>query len=303
MGEVKTQTLPGRTKKLPKEFKYYFIFMGPAILLFSTLFVVPFFGEIYYSFTNWNGIDKRYDIVGIRNYFRAFQDKGYWKSVWFTIRFSALSVLFSNLIAFGWAYVLSKPIPFRNFWRAVIFLPRIIGGVVLGYLWRFIFQNAFVQFGDATGLSWFSQNWFTTPESSFTALVIVFTWTLSGYLMLIYSAGFASIPGDLQEAAIVDGASPLQVLRNVIIPMIMPSITQCLFIAINWTMLLYDTNISLTDGNPYRSSEGVTMNIYATAYRSNQIGYGAAKSCIFILIIVTITMIQIYATSKREVEL
>lgn len=288
---------------MSKEFKYYFIFMGPAILLFSSLFIIPFFGEIYYSFTNWNGIDKTYTMVGINNYFRTFHDKGYWRSVWFTIRFSALSVLFSNLIAFSWAYILSKPIPFRNFWRAIIFLPRIIGGVVLGYLWRFIFQNAFVQFGQATGLSWFSQSWFTTPESSFTALVIVFTWTLSGYLMLIYSAGFASIPGDLEEAAIVDGASPLQVLKNVIIPMIMPSITQCLFIAINWTMLLYDTNISLTDGNPYRSSEGVTMNIYATAYRSNQIGYGAAKSCIFIAIIVVITMIQIYATSKREVEL
>ena len=303
MEEAKIQPAAVTSRKLPKEFKYYFIFMGPAILLFSSLFVIPFFGEIYYSFTNWNGIDKTSGMVGINNYFRTFQDKGYWKSVWFTIRFSALSVLFSNLIAFCWAYILSKPIPFRNFWRAVIFLPRIIGGVVLGYLWRFIFQNAFVQFGQATGLSWFSQNWFTTPESSFTALVIVFTWTLSGYLMLIYSAGFASIPGDLQEAAIVDGASPLQVLKNVIIPMIMPSITQCLFIAINWTMLLYDTNISLTDGNPYRSSEGVTMNIYATAYRSNQIGYGAAKSCIFIVIIVAITMIQIYATSKREVEL
>ncbi len=303
MEEAKIQPAAVISRKLPKEFKYYFIFMGPAILLFSSLFVIPFFGEIYYSFTNWNGIDHTYGMVGINNYFRTFQDKGYWKSVWFTIRFSALSVLFSNLIAFCWAYILSKPIPFRNFWRAVIFLPRIIGGVVLGYLWRFIFQNAFVQFGQATGLSWFSQNWFTTPESSFTALVIVFTWTLSGYLMLIYSAGFASIPGDLQEAAIVDGASPLQVLKNVIIPMIMPSITQCLFIAINWTMLLYDTNISLTDGNPYRSSEGVTMNIYATAYRSNQIGYGAAKSCIFIVIIVAITMIQIYATSKREVEL
>lgn len=303
MEEAKIQPAAVTSRKLPKEFKYYFIFMGPAILLFSSLFVIPFFGEIYYSFTNWNGIDQMYGMVGINNYFRTFQDKGYWKSVWFTIRFSALSVLFSNLIAFCWAYILSKPIPFRNFWRAVIFLPRIIGGVVLGYLWRFIFQNAFVQFGQATGLSWFSQNWFTTPESSFTALVIVFTWTLSGYLMLIYSAGFASIPGDLQEAAIVDGASPLQVLKNVIIPMIMPSITQCLFIAINWTMLLYDTNISLTDGNPYRSSEGVTMNIYATAYRSNQIGYGAAKSCIFIVIIVAITMIQIYATSKREVEL
>lgn len=303
MDEVKKRLMPGGARKLPKEFKYYFVFMGPAILLFSTLFVIPFFGEIYYSFTNWNGIDETYNMVGIRNYVRTFQDKGYWKSMWFTIRFSALSVLFANLIAFGWAYILSKPVPMRNVWRAVIFLPRIIGGVVLGYLWRFIFQNAFVQFGEATGLSWFSQNWFTTPESSFTALVIVFTWTLSGYLMLIYSAGFASIPGDLQEAAIVDGASPFQVLKDIIIPMIMPSITQCLFIAINWTMLLYDTNISLTDGNPYRSSEGVTMNIYATAYRSNQMGYGAAKSCIFIVIIVAITMLQIYATSKREVEL
>lgn len=288
---------------MPKQFKYYFIFMGPAILFFTLLFIIPFFGEIYYSFTNWNGIDKAYDMVGLKNYFRAIQDKGYWKSVWFTMRFSVLAFLFSNLIAFCWAYILSKPIPFRNFWRAIIFLPRIIGGVVLGYLWRFIFQSAFVQFGQASGLSWFSQNWFTTPESSFTALVIVFTWTLSGYLMLIYSAGFASIPRELEEASVVDGASPLQVLKNVMIPMIMPSITQCLFIAINWTMLLYDTNISLTDGNPYRSSEGVTMNIYATAYRSNQIGYGAAKSCIFIVIIITITMIQIYATSKREVEL
>ena len=284
------------------ERKYYLIFMGPSVLLFSILFVIPFFGEIFYSFTNWNGIDKSFDIVNIANYVKVFKDEDYWNSMVFTIKFSALSVIFANLIGFFWAYILSNPIPFRNFWRAVIFLPRIIGGVILGYLWRFIFQNAFVQFGNATGLKWFAQSWFTTPESSFTALVIVFTWTLSGYLMLIYSAGFAAIPGDLKEAAIVDGASPLQVLKNVIIPMIMPSITQCLFIAINWTMLLYDTNISLTDGNPFRSSEGVTMNIYATAYRTNQVGYGAAKSCIFILIIVAITMCQVYPTSKGEVE-
>jgi raffinose/stachyose/melibiose transport system permease protein len=290
-------------EKTLKQFQYYFIFMGPAILLFTILFIIPFIGEIYYSFTNWNGIDNFYEIIGINNYLRTFEDDAYWRAMWFTISFSALSVIFSNLIAFCWAYILSKPVPFRNFWRAIIFLPRIIGGVVLGYLWRFIFQNAFVQFGEATNISWFAQNWFSTPESSFYALVIVFTWTLSGYLMLIYSAGFAAIPGELSEAAVVDGASSFQILKNIIIPMIMPSITQCLFIAINWTMLLYDTNISLTNGNPYRSSEGVTMNIYATAYRTNQIGYGAAKSCIFILIIVAITMVQIYITSRREVEL
>lgn len=281
---------------------YYFIFMGPAVLLFTVLFVVPFIGEIFYSFTNWNGIDKSFKMVHITNYIKVFQDAGYWKSVLFTVKFSLLSVFFANVIGFFWSYILSKPIPFRNFWRAVIFLPRIIGGVVLGYLWRFIFQNAFVQFGEATGISWFAQNWFSTPESSFTALVIVFTWTLSGYLMLIYSAGFASIPMELSEAAVMDGASPIQILKSVIIPMIMPSITQCLFIAINWTMLLYDTNISLTNGNPFRSSEGVTMNIYATAYRSNQVGYGAAKSCIFILLIVVITMSQVYLTGRKEIE-
>lgn len=282
--------------------KYYLIFMGPSLILFVTLFVIPLIGEVFYSFTNWNGIDKSFKIVGLENYIKAFTDKTFWTSMWFTMKFSALSVIYSNIIGFFWAYILSHPIPFKNFWRAIIFLPRIIGGVILGYLWRFVFQNAFVQFGEATGLKWFSQSWFTTPESSFIALVIVFTWTLSGYLMLIYSAGFATIPSSLIEAARIDGAGRLHVLRHVIIPMIMPSITRSLFIAINWTMLLYDTNISLTNGNPFRSSEGATMNIYATAFRSNQMGYGAAKSLIFIAVIVAITLFQVILTSRKEVE-
>lgn len=234
---------------------------------------------------------------------RTLDDERYWTALWFTIKFSICVVVFSNFLAFFWAYILSKDIPFRNFWRALIYVPRIIGGVILGFLWRFIFQNVFVQFGNWSGLSWFSQNWFTTPESSFWALVIVMTWTLSGYLMIIYGAGFSAIPGSYYEAASIDGASKWQQLRKVSIPMLRPTITRCLFIAINWAMLLYDTNISLTNGNPYRTSEGVTMNIYESAFRSNQMAFGAAKAIIFVIILVGISFTQIKLTSKKEVEL
>ncbi|WP_262395295.1 carbohydrate ABC transporter permease [Youxingia wuxianensis] len=293
---------PSAKRNNYKQLPYYAIFMGPTIILYLLLFIIPFIGEVFYSFTDWNGISSSFNMVGLKNYIKTFGDEKYWYSMWFTIKFSFFTVIFSNLIAFVWSYILSHDIPFRNFWRALIFLPRIIGGVILGFLWRFIFQEVFVQFGKATGLSWFAQDWFSTESSSFWALVIVFTWTLSGYLMLIYSAGFASIPDTLIEAATIDGAKKGQILKDVIIPMLMPSITRCLFIGINWAMLLYDTNISLTSGNPFRLSEGATMNIYATAFRTNQMAYGAAKSTIFVLVVVAITILQVILTSRKEVE-
>lgn len=281
----------------------YLIFMGPAIIMFSLLFLIPLFSEVFYSFTNWNGVDPSFKLVGFKNYIKAFRDTRYWTSLIFTIKFSICVVFFSNLIAFIWAYILSKEIPFRNFWRALIYVPRIIGGVILGYLWRFIFQNVFVQFGQMSGIKWFSQAWFTTQESSFWALVIVMTWTLSGYLMLIYSAGFTAIDAGYYEAATIDGATKWQQLCSITIPLLRSTFTRCLFIAINWAMLLYDTNISLTSGNPFRSSEGITMNIYESAFRSNQMAYGAAKSVTFIIILVVISFAQVKLTSRNEVKL
>ncbi len=281
----------------------YIIFMGPAVIMFTMLFIIPLISELVYSFTDWNGVNPSYNFLGLKNYQRAIQDETYWVSMWFTIKFSFCVVVASNLLAFFWAYLLSRPIPLRNLWRAIIYVPRIIGGVILGYLWRFIFQEAFVQFGKATGLRWFAQQWFTTTESSFWALVIVMTWTLSGYLMIIYGAGFSAVPHDFYEAAAIDGATRRQQMFKITIPMLRSTITRCLFIAINWAMLLYDTNISLTSGNPYRSSEGVTMNIYQTAFRSRQIAYGSAKSMIFVAILVLIAFTQMYLTSRKEVEL
>lgn len=292
---------PKRKPLKVRDIGNYIIFIGPTMILFTLLFLIPLVSEIFYSFTNWNGIDPTFKFMGIKNYIRAVKDETYWTSFWFTIKFSAYVVIISNLIGFTWAYVLSGDIPCRNFWRALIYAPRIIGGVVLGFLWRFIFQNVFVQFGEWSGIKWFSQQWFTTPESSFWALVIVMTWSLSGYLMIIYNSGLAAISKDYYEAARVDGATKWTSLKSITLPLLKGTTTRCLFIAINWAMLLYDTNISLTNGNPYRTSEGVMMNIYATAFRSNQISYGAAKSVLFILVLLVISFGQMKLTSRKEV--
>ena len=292
-----------KTKNVLTEIKGSAIFLGPTMLLFTLLFLIPLVSEIFYSFTNWNGIDPTFKFIGLKNYLRTVKDATYWTSFWFTIKFSIFVVVISNLIGFFWAYVLSGDIPYKNFWRALIYAPRIIGGVVLGFLWRFIFQNVFVQFGNWTGIKWFAQQWFTTPESSFWALVIVMTWSLSGYLMIIYNSGLAAISKDYYEAATVDGASKLTILKSITLPLLKGTTTRCLFIAINWAMLLYDTNISLTHGNPYRTSEGVMMNIYATAFRSNQIAFGAAKSILFIIVLLAVSFGQMKLTSRNEVTL
>ena len=292
-----------KTKKVIMEISDSALLMGPTMLLFALLFLIPLVSEIFYSFTNWNGIDPTFQFIGIKNYLRAIKDATYWTSFWFTIKFSIFVVVISNLVGFSWAYVLSGDIPYKNFWRALIYAPRIIGGVVLGFLWRFIFQNVFVQFGNWSGIKWFSQQWFTTPESSFWALVIVMTWSLSGYLMIIYNSGLAAISRDYYEAATVDGASKFTILKSITLPLLKGTTTRCLFIAINWAMLLYDTNISLTNGNPYRTSEGVMMNIYATAFRSNQIAFGAAKSILFIIVLLAVSFGQMKLTSRNEVTL
>lgn len=293
---------PGRSLSRRRETPLdYLIFMGPAMILFTALFLIPLVSEVFYSFTNWNGINPTFKMVGLKNYNKAFRDSRYWTSLIFTIKFSICVVFYSNLIAFCWSYILSKDIPLRNFWRALIYVPRIIGGVILGYLWRFIFQNVFVQFGQWSGIKWFSQAWFTTQESSFWALVIVMTWSSSGYMMIIYLAGLTSVSTDYIEAAVVDGAKSRHILFKVILPLIMPSVTQGLFLSIVNSLRMYDLNISLTNGNPFRLSEAVTMNVYQTAFSSNQLGYGSAKAMILVIVIAVISLLQVALTSKKEV--
>jgi len=290
-----------RRKRKLREFGNYTVFMLPALSLFIVLCLVPFFQQIWYSFTDWDGIKSSYHFVGISNYARVFQDEKYWSSMWFTIRFTLYVTLFTNLIGFAWAYGLSKEVPFRNVMRAGFYMPKIVGGVILGFVWRFIFQNLFPAIGKSLGIPWLAQTWFSTGESSFWALVIVMSWSQSGYMMIIYLAGLTSISDDYLEAARVDGARPHHVLFRIVLPLIMPSITQCLFLSIVNCLRMYDLNISLTNGNPFRLSEAVTMNVYETAFSSNKMGYGSSKAFVLVFIIAVISLLQVHLTSRKEV--
>lgn len=290
-----------RFKRKTLEALDYVIFMAPALILFVVLCLTPFFQQIWYSFTNWNGIKADYDVLGVANYVKVFSDTKFWTSMWFTIKFAFFVTIFSNTIGFIWAYGLSKSIPLRNFMRAGFYMPKIVGGVILGFVWRFIFQNLFPVIGQLTGVDWFSQMWFTTASSSFWALVIVMTWSSSGYMMIIYLAGLTSVSTDYIEAAVVDGAKSRHILFKVILPLIMPSVTQGLFLSIVNSLRMYDLNISLTNGNPFRLSEAVTMNVYQTAFSSNQLGYGSAKAMILVIVIAVISLLQVALTSKKEV--
>ena len=292
-----------QNRRTLREAGNYLIFMLPALVLFVTLCLVPFFQQIWYSFTDWDGIKSSYKVVGLGNYTRVFQDSKYWTSMWFTIKFTIFVTIFTNIIGFAWAYGLSKDVPFRNFMRAGFYMPKIVGGVILGFVWRFIFQNLFPVIGTALGIPWLAQAWFTTGDSSFWALVIVMTWSQAGYMMIIYLAGLTSISDDYLEAARVDGARSHHVLFRIVLPLIMPSITQCLFLSIVNCLRMYDLNISLTNGNPFRLSEAVTMNVYETAFASKKMGYGSAKAFVLAFIIAVISLVQVRLTSRKEVTL
>ncbi len=290
-----------KRKKRLSMYKDYVIFLAPALVLFIVIGLYPFFSEIWYSFTDWDGIHKKYNFVGLGNYLNVLKDDKYWSSMWFTIKFTFFVVVFSNVIGFLWAHGLSKNVPFRNVMRAGFYMPRIVGGVILGFLWRFIFQNLFPAVFKLTGIKWFSQAWFTTQESSFWAMVIVMSWSIAGYMMIIYLAGLTAISRDYIEVASIDGAKPHHVIRFITIPLLMPSITQCLFLSTVNSLRVYDLNISLTNGNPFRQSEAVTMNVYQTAFSSNMFGYGAAKALILVVIIAAISLVQVAITSRKEV--
>lgn len=279
------------------------VFVGPAILFFILIIVIPFLLGLYYSFTNWNGVSGEVSWVGFDNYKQIFMhDSAFRDSFWFTAKFTVLGVVLTNVLGFFLAYFLTKPLKTRNFLRTIFFMPNVIGGLLLGFIWQFIFVKGFSAIGEATGISFFNLPWLGTENTSFWAIVIVFVWQTAGYLMVIYISSLNNVPKDILEAAEIDGASRLQVLRTIIIPLIMPAATVCLFLAISWSFKMYDLNLSLTKGGPFGSTESVAMNIYNEAFSKNRYGLGTAKAIIFFIIVAVITSLQVKFTKSKEVE-
>ncbi|MBR6531253.1 MAG: sugar ABC transporter permease [Clostridia bacterium] len=273
--------------------KYFPVFVLPTLAAFAIAFAVPFILGVFLSFTEFTTvIDARW--VGIGNYIRAFSNPDFLNALWFTVRFAIVSVITVNVIAFVLATLLTKGLRGTNIFRTVFFMPNLIGGIVLGYIWQLIINGV---------LQMFNVTITYDPKYGFWGLVILMNWQLIGYMMIIYIAGIQNIPTDLQDASKVDGANRWQTLRNVTIPLVMPSITICLFLTITNSFKLFDQNLALTAGAPSKQTAMLALDIYNTFYgRIGWEGVGQAKAVIFFLIVAVISFAQLALTRKREVE-
>ncbi len=273
--------------------KYFAIFALPTLIAFTIGFIVPFLMGIYLSFCEFTTVTDA-KLVGLKNYLRVFTDPTFVHALGFTALFTIVSVVTINVFAFAIAMLLTKGIKGTNFFRTVFFMPNLIGGIVLGYIWQILLNGILGNIGRTLTYS---------PSYGFWGLIILMNWQQVGYMMIIYIAGIQNIPGELIEAAKIDGASSWQVLRKVTIPMVMPSITICSFLTLTNSFKLFDQNLALTAGEPSNNSQMLALNIYETFYgRNGWEGVGQAKAVIFFLIVAVIAVTQNRLTRSKEVQ-
>lgn len=292
------------TKRKRSEWLQQLVFVGPGLLFFTIIVAIPFLLGFYYSFTDWNGLDMdKATWTGFDNFHKIFtNDEKFWQSLVFTLKFTVISVIVTNVLAFFLALALNRPLKSKRMLRTVFFVPNVIGGILLGFIWQFIFTKGFLTIGDLTGISLFQLPWLGTPETGFWGLVIVFVWQTSGYMMIIYIAALAGLPKDLLEAARIDGAGYWQIVRSVLVPLVMPAITICLFLTISNAFKMFDLSLSLTKGGPGTSTQSIAFNIYAEALNNNRYGLGTAKAMLFFFAVSLITLAQVWLTKRKEVE-
>ena len=272
--------------------KYFAFFALPTLIAFLIAFVVPFLMGVALSSAEFTTVTNA-RFVGFSNYIRAFSNDEFLNALWFTVKFTAVSVITVNLIAFTLAMLLTRGLRGTNLFRTVFFMPNLIGGIVLGYIWQLILNGILFHF-DVT-LTY-------KAEYGFWGLVILMNWQWIGYMMIIYIAGIQNIPGELVDASRVDGAGFWATLRNVILPMVMPAITICLFLTLTNSFKLFDQNLALTAGEPGKQTAMLALDIYNTFYgRSGWEGVGQAKAVIFFLVVALISLVQLLLTRRKEV--
>lgn len=273
--------------------KYWPIFTIPVMAAFAIGFVIPFILGIYLSFTKFTTV-KDAHFVGLANYRKLFADATYLHSFFLTLAFAIATIIIINIIAFFLAMALTQKLKGTNLFRTVFFMPNLIGGIVLGYIWQLIFSGILVHFNTALNLN---------ARLGFWGLVILVCWQQIGYMMIIYISGLQAIPADVMEAAEIDGANGVQKLFRVTLPMMMPSITICTFLTLTNGFKLFDQNLALTGGAPMKQTELMALNIYQTFYgRVGFEGVGQAKAVIFFLIVIVMAGLQQYFTKSKEVQ-
>lgn len=273
--------------------RYFPIFVLPTLLAFAVAFMVPFIMGIYLSFCDFTTVTNA-KFVGISNYVKAFTNPDFLKALWFTVKFAVLAVVTINICGFALALMLTQDIKGRNIFRTIFFMPNLIGGIVLGYIWQSMINGVLAKFGVTMLLD---------PKYGYWGLIILMNWQLIGYIMIIYIAGLQNVSTDVLEAAKIDGANAWQTLTKVKIPMVMPSITICLFLTISNSFKMFDQNLALTGGGPSNKTTMLALDIYNTFYgKVGFEGVGQAKAVVFFVIVAGIAMSQLVLTRKKEVE-
>ena len=278
----------GKTMK-----RYFPVFVLPTLLAFAVAFMVPFIMGIYLSFCDFTTVTNA-KFVGISNYVKAFTNPDFLKALWFTVKFAVLAVVTINICGFALALMLTQNIKGRNIFRTIFFMPNLIGGIVLGYIWQSMINGVLAKLGVTMLLD---------PKYGYWGLIILMNWQLIGYIMIIYIAGLQNVSTDVLEAAKIDGANAWQTLTKVKIPMVMPSITICLFLTISNSFKMFDQNLALTGGGPSNKTTMLALDIYNTFYgKVGFEGVGQAKAVVFFVIVAGIAMSQLVLTRKKEVE-
>ena len=279
---------------MQKTLKRYFpIFVLPTLIAFSFAFIIPFVMGVYLSFCKFKTITNA-QFVGLGNYIKIFADKDFVNAFGFTLKFSVVSIVTINVFAFILALALTRKIKGTNLFRTVFFMPNLIGGIILGYIWQQMINAVLLKYQTTL---------VANPTYGFWGLIILMNWQMIGYMMIIYVAGLQNVPTDLIEAAQIDGATSLQTLFKVKIPMVMPSITICLFLTVSNSFKLFDQNLALTAGAPSKKTAMLALDIYNTFYgRSGFEGVGQAKAVLFFIVVAVIALGQLVLTRRKEVE-
>jgi len=281
--------------------KQYLMFAGPGTILFFCVVIVPFLYGVYLTFTSWDGVSAKKPWVGLANYAAAFADKDYWAALGRTAIYSVFAVVLINILAFFLAYLVTSGVKGQNFFRSGFFVPNLIGGIVLGYVWKFVFNRAFVALGSAIA-GGTAPSILSTPKGAMLALIIVSVWQYAGYMMLIYVAGFMSVSEDVKEASSIDGCNASQTMWNVTVPLMRASFVQCLFLSITRCFVVYDVNLSLTKGEPFGSSVMAAMHVYNQAFTYKNYGLGQAEALILFVVCAIVGVTQVMIGKKGEVE-
>ncbi len=280
------------------------LFLTPALLFYIAFLLIPAIGGAYYSLTDWNGLSRSSNFVGISNYVEALRnDPDFLNSLWFTLKLTVVILIVQNVVALFLAVMIESRSRGKGLFRTVFFMPNMVSLVVSAFMWYFIFVTVLPQLSEWAILTFLNQEWLGNPQTAFYSILIVTLWRGIGYMMIIYIAALQGVPKHLKEAAVIDGATSFQNFRHVTLPMIMHAITICLFLTLNEAFRIFDVVFALTGGGPGRSTQVIALNIYHEAFSGNyRFGYASAKAMILFFIVLVITVIQVSVMKRREIE-